>query len=38
MRHARIAEMTGDSEAAVRTRYSRALTRLAEELKGFWNE
>jgi RNA polymerase sigma factor (sigma-70 family) len=38
MRHARIAEMTGDSEAAVRKRYSRALTRLAEELKGFWNE
>jgi RNA polymerase sigma factor (sigma-70 family) len=38
MRHARIAEMTGDSEAAVRKRYSRALAQLAEELKGFWNE
>lgn len=38
MRHARIAEMTGDSEAAIRKRYSRALAQLAEELKGFWNE
>jgi len=38
MRHAQIAEVTGASEAAVRKRYSRAVARLAEELKGFWNE
>lgn len=38
LRHSRIAELTGDSEAAVRKRYSRALSRLAEQLKGFWNE
>jgi RNA polymerase sigma factor (sigma-70 family) len=38
MRHNQIAELTGDSEAAVRKRYSRALSRLAEQLKGFWNE
>jgi RNA polymerase sigma factor (sigma-70 family) len=38
MRHNQIAELTGDSEAAVRKRYSRALSRLAEQLRGFWNE
>jgi len=31
--HAEIAETTGESHAAVRKRYSRALTRLHEELK-----
>jgi RNA polymerase sigma-70 factor (ECF subfamily) len=38
MRHEKIAGLIGVSEAAVRKRYSRALTRLAEELKGYWNE
>jgi RNA polymerase sigma-70 factor (ECF subfamily) len=38
MRHEQIAETVGASEAAVRKRYSRALSKLAEELKGFWNE
>jgi RNA polymerase sigma-70 factor (ECF subfamily) len=38
MRHEKIAERVGASDAAVRKRYSRALARLAEELKGFWNE
>jgi RNA polymerase sigma-70 factor (ECF subfamily) len=34
MRHEEIAEAVGASHAAVRKRYSRALARLAEELKG----
>jgi RNA polymerase sigma-70 factor (ECF subfamily) len=38
MKHEQIAEIVGASDAAVRKRYSRALARLAEELKGFWNE
>ena len=38
MRHEKIAELVGASDAAVRKRYSRALAKLAEELKGFWNE
>jgi RNA polymerase sigma-70 factor (ECF subfamily) len=38
MRHEKIAGLIGASEAAVRKRYSRALARLADELKGYWNE
>ena len=38
MRHEKIAALIGVSEAAVRKRYSRALARLADELKGYWNE
>jgi RNA polymerase sigma factor (sigma-70 family) len=38
MRHEKIAGLVGASEAAVRKRYSRALARLADELKGYWNE
>jgi len=38
MKHEQIAGVVGASEAAVRKRYSRALARLAEDLKGFWNE
>lgn len=38
MRHDKIAGLVGASEAAVRKRYSRALARLADELKGYWNE
>ncbi len=38
MRHEAIAGIVEASEAAVRKRYSRALARLADELKGYWNE
>ena len=38
MRHEKIAGIVGSSEAAVRKRYSRALSRLAEELKEYWHE
>lgn len=38
MRHETIAGLVDASEAAVRKRYSRALTKLADELKGYWNE
>jgi RNA polymerase sigma-70 factor (ECF subfamily) len=38
MRHEEVAEVVGVSHAAVRKRYSRALTRLAAELKGVWDE
>lgn len=38
MRHEKIAGIVDSSEAAVRKRYSRALSRLAEELKEYWHE
>jgi RNA polymerase sigma-70 factor (ECF subfamily) len=38
MRHEEIAELVGASHTAVRKRYSRALTRLAKELKRIWDE
>jgi RNA polymerase sigma-70 factor (ECF subfamily) len=38
MRHEEIAEVVGASHAAVRKRYSRALAKLADELKGVWDE
>jgi RNA polymerase sigma-70 factor (ECF subfamily) len=38
MRHEEIAEVVGASHAAVRKRYSRALAKLADELKGVLNE
>jgi RNA polymerase sigma-70 factor (ECF subfamily) len=38
MRHEEIAEVVGSSHAAVRKRYSRALAKLADDLKGVWDE
>jgi RNA polymerase sigma-70 factor (ECF subfamily) len=38
MRHEEIAELVGASHAAVRKRYSRALAKLAEDLRSIWNE
>ncbi len=36
--HEEIGRLIGASHAAVRKRYSRALARLAEELKDWWND
>jgi RNA polymerase sigma-70 factor (ECF subfamily) len=38
MRHEEIAELIGASHAATRKRYSRALAKLADDLKGVWDE
>ena len=38
MRHERIARIVDSSEEAVRKRYSRALSKLAEELKEYWHD
>jgi RNA polymerase sigma-70 factor (ECF subfamily) len=38
MRHDEIAELVGASHAAVRKRYSRALAKLADDLRGIFDE